>query len=189
MIAFKKLVAIAFATTLATTAWAAGDNQAAGTDDSAAGLPAKCAEMMPMMQQMMQMMSMMQGQGGMMGGQGTMGAGGGMMQGQPGMMHDQDDMMQQRGGGMQGNLSDASKAYMKAMRDMDAPMMMGMQSSDPDIAFVKSMIPHHQGAIDMAKAVLEYGKDEKVRKWAKQIIAAQESEIAEMKAWLDKHDE
>ena len=66
-------------------------------------------------------------------------------------------------------------------------MMQAMQSSDPDVAFVKAMIPHHQGAIDMANAILEHGKDEQVKAWANAIIAAQEKEIAEMQDWLKKN--
>jgi uncharacterized protein (DUF305 family) len=49
------------------------------------------------------------------------------------------------------------------------------------------MIPHHQGAIDMAKAVLQLGKDEQVKTWANQIIKAQETEISEMQEWLKQH--
>jgi uncharacterized protein (DUF305 family) len=84
-------------------------------------------------------------------------------------------------------ISEASKAYMDAMKKMDAPMMEALQSPDPDVAFVAGMIPHHQGAIDMARAVLTYGKDEQVKAWAEQIIKAQEAEIAEMQAWLKEH--
>jgi uncharacterized protein (DUF305 family) len=49
------------------------------------------------------------------------------------------------------------------------------------------MIPHHQGAVEMAKVELKYGKDAKLRKLAKDIIAAQEKEIAFMKQWLEQH--
>ena len=66
---------------------------------------------------------------------------------------------------------------------MHGDMMQGF-TGDADIDFLKGMIPHHQGAIDMAKVVLEHGKDKKVRKLARDIIKAQEREIAMMKSWL-----
>ncbi len=56
--------------------------------------------------------------------------------------------------------SEATKAYMTAMDRMHGPMIEAVQDRDPNAAFVKGMIPHHQGAIDMAKIVLPYGKDE-----------------------------
>jgi uncharacterized protein (DUF305 family) len=56
-----------------------------------------------------------------------------------------------------------------------------------DVDFVKGMIPHHAGAIDMAKAVLAYGKDPEIKKLAEGIIKAQETEIAQMQAWLKKN--
>ena len=117
---------------------------------------------------------------------------GGMMGGQMGGMPSQGGMM---GGGMGGvampggSMSEASNAYMDAMKKMDAPMMTALQAADPDVAFVGAMIPHHQGAIDMARAVLTHGKDEKVKAWAEQIIKAQEAEIAEMQAWLKERQQ
>jgi uncharacterized protein (DUF305 family) len=77
----------------------------------------------------------------------------------------------------------------KAYRAANAKMHRGMDikfSNDADLDFVQGMIPHHQGAIDMAKVVLEYGKDEQTRAWAQAIIREQEREIGEMKAWLLK---
>lgn len=61
----------------------------------------------------------------------------------------------------------------KMMRDMHAPGYTG----NWDIDFMTMMIPHHQGAIDMAELVIEHGKDPAVRRLAEQIIAAQHEEI------------
>jgi uncharacterized protein (DUF305 family) len=82
--------------------------------------------------------------------------------------------------------SEASKAYMAANDKMHGPMMEAAKESDPDVAFVKGMIPHHQGAIEMAKVVLQYGKDEQAKKWANDVIREQQREIDEMQAWLKK---
>jgi uncharacterized protein (DUF305 family) len=83
--------------------------------------------------------------------------------------------------------SAATKAYMEASERMHGPMMEGLQASDPDVAFVRGMIPHHQGAVDMAKVVLAFGKDPQIRKLAEEIVKAQESEIALMQDWLAKN--
>ena len=74
-----------------------------------------------------------------------------------------------------------------AMSEMHQGMMAGAPSSDPDRAFVRMMIPHHQGAIDMSKALLLYGKDRELQQLAKSIVAEQQSEIQLMRLWLARH--
>ena len=77
----------------------------------------------------------------------------------------------------------ATKAYRAANEKMHKDMDQRF-SNDPDVDFIRGMIPHHQGAIDMAKVVLQYGKNEQTRKWANDIVREQAREISEMQAWL-----
>jgi len=77
-----------------------------------------------------------------------------------------------------------------AFHAVNAKMHEGMDiafTGNADVDFVRGMIPHHQGAVDMAKVVLAFGKDPQIRKLAEEIIKAQESEIALMQAWLKQN--
>ena len=83
------------------------------------------------------------------------------------------------------NGTDATKGYETAMAGMMKGMMQSM-TGKPELDFVQGMLPHHQGAIDMAKVVLQFGKDPEIKKLAENVVKAQEGEIAVMKDWLSK---
>lgn len=70
----------------------------------------------------------------------------------------------------------------KMMTDMNRPM-----TGNADQDFVAGMLPHHNGAVDMARVEIQYGKDPEMLRLARGIIAAQEKEIAQMKEWQRKH--
>ncbi len=74
-----------------------------------------------------------------------------------------------------------------AMRVMHKGMHSAPHTGDPDRDFVTMMIPHHQGAIDMAKVLLLYGKNEQLKRLAQEIIADQQNEVQLMQLWLSKH--
>jgi uncharacterized protein (DUF305 family) len=83
---------------------------------------------------------------------------------------------------------DMDQAHMDMMAGMDATtkqMMDGMLVEDIDVAFVCAMIPHHQGAINMARAELKHGDNQWAKDMAQKVIDAQQREIADMLAWLN----
>jgi uncharacterized protein (DUF305 family) len=75
-----------------------------------------------------------------------------------------------------------AEAMDKMHQDMGAK-----ETGNPDVDFMRGMIPHHQGAIDMARIVLEKGSDAEVKSLAQSVIAAQEAEIAQMQDWLTRN--
>src|SRR5579862_6852504 len=73
-------------------------------------------------------------------------------------------------------LAENEAAMTKMMADMNVK-----PTGDVDRDFVAMMVPHHQGAIEMAKAILRYGHNEQLRRLAQEIIITQQQEIAAMR--------
>ena len=88
---------------------------------------------------------------------------------------------------MAGNVDNAAAivaAYEDTMTRMHGQMMEAMMNPDPDAAFILGMIPHHQGAIDMANVILQYGDNDEAKVLARHIIADQQMEIRQMEQWV-----
>src|SRR5450755_3823298 len=80
-------------------------------------------------------------------------------------------------------LTEPEKSFLASTQASMRTMMAGMERTprgDVDQDFIGQMIPHHQGAIDMAKAELRYGHNEQLRRIAQEIIVEQQAEIAVM---------
>lgn len=82
------------------------------------------------------------------------------------------------------NTEAMQQAYAKGMDAMHGDMMAGIADPIPDMAFARGMLPHHRGAVDMAKVQLQYGTDKEMRKLAQDIIDAQQPEIELMQEWI-----
>jgi uncharacterized protein (DUF305 family) len=74
-----------------------------------------------------------------------------------------------------------------SMQRMDREMLTAPMNGNVDHDFATMMIPHHQGAIEMAEAELSYGKDPAMRRLAQEILVDQQSEIDAMIRWLNKN--
>jgi uncharacterized protein (DUF305 family) len=101
---------------------------------------------------------------------------GGMM-GSGRMQKMMDDMMPK----------DSDSAATKAFKEAHMKMMHNMHitySGNADVDFLRGMIPHHQGAIDMAKVLLAHGANPQIKAMAQKIIDDQTREIGKMETWL-----
>ena len=77
---------------------------------------------------------------------------------------------------------DFKAADMQMMHNMHVPY-----TGNPDLDFRTHMIPHHQGAVEMAKVAIKHAKGPETKRMAQKIIDDQEKEIAEMQDWLKKN--
>lgn len=97
-------------------------------------------------------------------------------------MMDDDDM--EMGTMMDHDMNDMDEDDMMGMSMDDmADMLEGKTGNEFDKAFIEGMIPHHQGAIDMARAAQQSAMHQEIKDMAEDIISAQQSEINMMKQW------
>ena len=164
----KIVVALALAAGVAVSGAAIAQSMQHGRHGMSGGMHANMHGMKGGMQGM---------QGGMHGGQGQGGMPGAMQGGGHGSGHGQ--------AAAAGDRSVSSIAFAAVNEKMHRDMAIEF-SGEPDADFVRGMIPHHQGAVDMAKIVIAFGKDPEIRKLAESVVKSQEAEIAVMREWLKK---
>lgn len=86
-----------------------------------------------------------------------------------------------------GSMTGMPMTMHKPMDEMHQKMASMKMTGDPDIDFAMMMVGHHQGAIEMAQAEIDGGKNPAMIKIAKKIIVTQKKEIAQFEDWLKKH--
>jgi uncharacterized protein (DUF305 family) len=102
-------------------------------------------------------------------------------------MHSSMSQSMQSMQGMMTQMTETQKGLHQAMMSMNGPMMTGMMAKDADVAWICAMIPHHQGAIDMARAGLKGADNIESKKLAEETIQSQEKEIAKLVTWVEKN--
>ncbi|PWC66357.1 hypothetical protein TSH7_07140 [Azospirillum sp. TSH7] len=80
----------------------------------------------------------------------------------------------------------ASRAYMQSMQKMNRDMRKPM-TGDADQDFARMMAAHHQGAIDMARVELQYGKDPDLKAMAQKMVDDQTKGVQQLQDWLKQH--
>lgn len=118
-------------------------------------------------------------------GQTTAPMGGPGMGGNQGMMQGQGMHQGQRAQNMPKD--PASRAYMQSMQKMNRDMRSKRMTGDADADFARMMAAHHQGAIDMARIELQYGKDPDLKAMAQKMIDDQTKEVQQLQDWLKQH--
>lgn len=87
---------------------------------------------------------------------------------------------------MEGARTPAAKAYSQAMDKMHRAMAIEF-SDNAGADFARTMIPHHQGALDMAQVALQHAEDDEIRRIAQKTIDDQRKDISELRSWLERH--
>ena len=86
------------------------------------------------------------------------------------------------------NMSAAQKEFHAAMQKINRDMMQGMMDPDPGTSWMKQMIAHHQGAVDMSEIVLKHSKDSNVMKEAQKTKEQNQKDLKELQAKLKKEE-
>lgn len=110
-----------------------------------------------------------------------------MMQGMPMHGMPMQGMPMQGHSAPAGDQSVASLALNAVNEKMHREMAITF-TGDADVDFARAMIAHHRGAVDMARIVLAFGTDERIRDLAIAVVEAQEDEIRMMEEWLAERD-
>ena len=113
--------------------------------------------------------------------------------GQGGMQHNMPGgpmqrMQQQTEHQNMENMNSVQKEFHASMQKMNQQMMEGMMEADPGKSWLKQMIAHHQGAVEMSEIVLKYSKDDDVRREARKTKEENEKGIKDLQVELRKKE-